>query len=163
MSNFWSKNYIEYKSNSDRNKTLSIEEHFDKIRLYSKDIIDNRKKSDMWRIQLTIAIKFISSIDSGEERVMHSKIDNIEVMMNDEADEVIKELFDSLKNRYHNNLETMKGSGFVFDYVYLLCHKCHKMNPNCSGSYIDSPEWIENKKPTINPINKKIINAFNTL
>ena len=90
MSNFWSNNYIEYKSNSDRNKTLSIEEHFDKIRLYSKDIRDNRKKSDMWRIQLTIAIKFISSIDSGEERVMHSKIDNIEVMMNDEADEVIK-------------------------------------------------------------------------
>ena len=33
-------------------------------------------------------------------RVMHSKIDRIEIMMNDEADEVIKELFDSLKNGY---------------------------------------------------------------
>ena len=33
-------------------------------------------------------------------RVMHSKIDSIEIMMNDEADEVIKELFDSLKNGY---------------------------------------------------------------
>ena len=31
---------------------------------------------------------------------MHSKIDNIEIMSNDKADEVIKELFDSLKNRY---------------------------------------------------------------
>ena len=30
--------------------------------------------------------------------------------MNDEADEVIKELFDSFKNRYQNNLESMKGS-----------------------------------------------------
>ena len=46
---------------------------------------------------------------------MHSKIDNIEIMMNDEADEVIKKLFDSLKNRYHNNLESMKGSDFVFN------------------------------------------------
>ena len=34
---------------------------------------------------------------------MLSKIDNIEIMINDEAGEVIKELFDSLKNRYQNN------------------------------------------------------------
>ena len=56
---------------------------------------------------------------------MHSKSDNIEIMINDEADEVIKELFDSLKNRYQNNLESMKGSEFVFDYVHLLYYKCH--------------------------------------
>ena len=31
---------------------------------------------------------------------MRSKTDNMEIMMNDEADEVIKELFDSFKNRY---------------------------------------------------------------
>ena len=30
--------------------------------------------------------------------------------MNDKADEIIEELFDSLKNRYQNNLESMKGS-----------------------------------------------------
>ena len=39
------------------------------------------------------------------------------MIINDEADEVIKELFDSLKNTYQNNLESMKGSEFVFDYV----------------------------------------------
>ena len=49
-------------------------------------------------IQLTIANNFISSIDNDEERVKHSKRDNVEIMMNDEVDEVIKELFDSLKN-----------------------------------------------------------------
>ena len=41
-------------------------------------------------------------------------------MINDIADEVINELFDSLKNRYQNNLELMKGGDFVFDYVQLL-------------------------------------------
>ena len=46
---------------------------------------------------------------------MHSKSDNIEIMINDEADEVIKELFDSLKNRYQNNSESMKSNDF--DYV----------------------------------------------
>ena len=40
----------------------------------------------------------VSSIDNDEERVMHSKIDNIEIMINDETDEVIVELFKSLKN-----------------------------------------------------------------
>ena len=51
---------------------------------------------------------------------MHSKSDNIEIMISDEADEVIEELFDSLKNRYQNNLQSMRGSEFVFDYVHLF-------------------------------------------
>ena len=41
---------------------------------------------------------FIFSKDDDEERVMHSKSDNMEIMINDEANEVIKELFDSFKN-----------------------------------------------------------------
>ena len=51
---------------------------------------------------------------------MHSKAHNIEIMINDEADEVMKELFDSVKNRYQNILESMKSSEFFFDYVQLL-------------------------------------------
>ena len=61
---------------------------------------------------------------------MHSKSGNIEVMINDEADKVKKELFDSLKNRYQNNLESMKGSEFVVDHVQVLYYKCHKIDPN---------------------------------
>ena len=92
----------------------------------------------MWKNRLTIAKNFISSIDNDEEHVMHSKI-----MINDEADEVIKELFNSPKNRYQNNLESMKNNEFVFDYVQLFYYKCHKINANRGGSYRDSPE---NKK-----------------
>ena len=78
---------------------------------------------------------------------MHSKSDNIEEIMNsDEADEVIEELFDSLKNRYQNNLESMRASEFVFDYVNLLHYKCHKTNSNRGGSYIDSSDLIKSKK-----------------
>ena len=47
-------------------------------------------------------------------------------MIYDEADEVIKKLFDFLTKRYQNNLELMKGSEFVLDYVWLLHYKCHK-------------------------------------
>ena len=49
----------------------------------------------------------------------------------------------------------MRGSEFVFDYVQLLYYKCHKTNFNRDGSYISSPDWMNNKKGTINPINKK--------
>ena len=66
---------------------------------------------------------FISSINDEKERVMHSKNDDIEILINDESNEVIKELFGSLKKRYQNNLESMKGSEFVFDYVQLSYYK----------------------------------------
>ena len=64
-------------------------------------------------------------------------------------------LFDSLKKRYQNNLQSMRGSEFHFDYVQLLYCKCHRINFNLGESYIDSPGLIKNKKATINPINKK--------
>ena len=48
----------------------------------------------------------------------------------------------------------MKRSEFVFDYIHLLYYKGHKINTIRGRSYIDSPEWIKNKKATINPINK---------
>ena len=57
----------------------------------------------------------------------------------------------------------MRESEFIFDYFQLVYYKCHKINLNRGGSYIDSPEWIKNKKATINPINKNILNVFNTL
>ena len=53
----------------------------------------------------------------------------------------------------------MKGSKFVFDYLHLLYYKYHKINPN-RGGYIGSPDWIKNKKATINPINKKDNKCF---
>ena len=38
VSNFWSNNYIEYESNSDRSKALSVEEYLNKIRPYQLTI-----------------------------------------------------------------------------------------------------------------------------
>ena len=64
VSNFWSNNYIEYKSSGNRNKALSVEEYLNKISPYLKDIITNLKKSDTRKIQLTKANNFISSIDN---------------------------------------------------------------------------------------------------
>ena len=66
---------------------------------------------------------------------MHPKSHNVEIMINNEVDEIIKKRFDLIKNRYQNNLEQMKGSEFVFDYVHLFYYKCHKINLNRVGLY----------------------------
>ena len=99
VGNFWTNNYIKYESNGDKNKTPSVKKNLNKIRPHLKDIINDVKKSDTWKIQVKIAINFIFSKDSNEECVMHSKSDNIQTMINDKAEEVIQELFESLLNR----------------------------------------------------------------
>ena len=45
-------------------------------------MINSLEKCDTWKIRLAIANNFISSIDNDEEHVMHSKSDNIEIMVN---------------------------------------------------------------------------------
>ena len=57
---FWNNNYIQYKSNGDKNNNLSLDE----IKPYLKDIIIDLQSSDIWEIELTNAINFISSEDT---------------------------------------------------------------------------------------------------
>ena len=47
----------------------------------------------------------------------------------------------------------MKGSEFEFDGVNFLYYDFNKISISRSGSYIDSPKWLKNKKSTINPKN----------
>ena len=49
----------------------------------------------------------------------------------------------------------MKGSDFIFNYINLLYYKSHKRNPNRGLSYIDSSDWIKNKKVAIYSIDQK--------
>ena len=58
----------------------------------------------------------------------------------------MKELFDSFKNRYQNNLESIKRSEFVFDHIQLLYYKCHEINSNRGGSYINFTDWIKKQE-----------------
>ena len=80
-------------------------------------------------------------------RTMHTKSDNIEIMMDNETDQIIKESFKSLLQRYQKGLEEkMRGIELVFDGVDLLHYKLRKISLNRSGSDIDSPEWLKNKE-----------------
>ena len=77
---------------------------------------------------------------------MHTKSDNAEIRIGEDKNDVVKELFKSLLQRYQENLqEKMRGSDFEFDGVNLLYYDFNKTSLNRGGSYIESPKWIKNK------------------
>ena len=68
-------------------------------------------------------------------------------MMGNETDEVIEKLFESLLQNYQKDLEeSMRGSEFNFGSVDLLYYHLQKIILKRGESYIDSPEWLNNKK-----------------
>ena len=148
------------------------------IKPYLSDLINNHKTpslvryhsgnkswleetSSEWKIQLTMAINFISSKDSDETRTMHAKSNNVEIMIGSETNEIIKNLFESFFQKYQEGIEeSMRGSEFVYDSVDVLYYNLNKVSLSRGGSYIDSPKWLKNKKATINPQNKKDDRCF---
>ena len=59
------------------------------IRKYLSDMINDHKVQVEWKIQLKLAINFISSEDPNETRTTHTKSDNIETMIGNEIDEIV--------------------------------------------------------------------------
>ena len=61
---YYNDNYIEYESNSNKNKIISIEEYLNKIRShkirsYLKNMVDLKEgRSVIWKIHLMIVINF---------------------------------------------------------------------------------------------------------
>ena len=100
-------------------------------------------------------INFISlKPGSDETRSMYAKSDNVEIRIGDDINDVIKELFKSLLNRYQENLQVkMRGLEFGFDGVNLLYYDFNKIRLNRGGSYIEPAKWIKDKRSIINPKN----------
>ena len=163
--------YIQCESKGDKGKNLSIKEYLYIIKPYLSDKINYHKTrglvryhsgnktwvektSSEWKIQLTMAINFISSKDSGETRTMHAKSNTVEIMMGCETDEIIEDLFEYFLQNYQEGLEeSMRGSKFAYDSVDALYYDLNKVSLRRGGSCIDSPKWLKNKKTTVNPKN----------
>ena len=96
----------------------------------------------------------MSSKHSDETRTMHTKRNNIEITIGNEAVQIIRELFEFLLQRYQEGLEeSTRGSEFFLHNIDLLCYTLHKISLNRGRSYVDSPKWLKNKKARINPKN----------
>ena len=88
----YNSNYIQYESKGD--KILTVKEYLALIEPYLANMISDYKSKGEWKIQLTAEINFTSlKPDSDETRIMHTKSDNMEIMIGRDTNEVIKELF----------------------------------------------------------------------
>ena len=146
-------NYVQYESKGD--KILSIQEYLSLIEIYLRELINQYKNEGEWKVQLSAEINFISlKPGSDETRVMHTRSDNEEFMSDDDTNEIIKLLFESFLQRFEENLQNkMRGSEFEFDGINFFDYNFNKTSIYRSGSYIDSPKCLKDKKSTINPKN----------
>ena len=154
-------NYVLYESGGDKDGKLSLSEYFDNIKPHLIDMIDYYKSKGELKIQIIMRIIFISFIDRNKTQLMHTKIDNVEIMNNTDTNEAINELINSFMKRYQEGLEIkMKGSSYIFESIDLLEYHLNKISLNRGSSYIDSPKWLKNKKVTINPQNTEDNKCF---
>ena len=74
-----------------------------------------------------------------------------------DTENIIDTLFNTILNKIQQAMETSneKGSGFTHDSVGLLCYHFQRIDIRRGESCIMSPDWIANKKATINPKNEK--------
>ena len=126
---------------------------------YLSDLINDHKtirnESNEWKIQINMHVNFVSSNDNGENGTIFVWSDNEEIRLGNETDDIIKGLINSFLNNYQKEEIILRnGSNFVFESVDLLSYHIHKTNLKRGKSYIKSPEWILNKRATINPKNK---------
>ena len=126
---------------------------------YFRDIANDHKairnESNEWKIQINIHVNFVSSKDTGENHTIFVWSDNEEVRLGNETDDIIKKLFKSFLNNYQKEeIILRKRSDFVFESADLLSYSVHKISLKRGKSYIKSPEWVLNRRATINPKNK---------
>ena len=118
-------------------------------------------ESGEWKIQLDMHAIFVSSKGTGETRNINILSDNEKIMGGYELDDIINNLFISLKNNYQTEEQIMReGSDFNFESANRLDYKLHKIKLKRGESYVKSPEWIRNKRATINPKNEDDNNCF---
>ena len=132
---------------------------------YLHNMINDHKtaKTRAWKIQISMRVNFISSKDTEETHTIYVWSDNESIMLGNETDNIIKELFESILDNYQKEEQIMReGSDFIFESAELLDYKLHKTSLKRGGSYIESHEWLKNKEATISPKNKKKINVSST-
>ena len=81
VKNAFDGSYLLYENKGDKDIRLALYEYFDIIRPYLKDMIDKYKARGEWKIQLSMQIIFVSLTDVNETREMHTKSDNITIMI----------------------------------------------------------------------------------
>ena len=92
LNNFWNNIYIEYESNGDKTRNLSLDKYFHKIKKHLRNTVINLQKFDALKFQLTITINF--------KCVMHANSGNVKFTPYGDGNDVVDRLFKELCSIY---------------------------------------------------------------
>ena len=87
--------------------------------------------------------------------------DNEEIRLGDETDDITKGFINSFLNNYQREKIILRnGRDFAFEIVHLFPYHVHETSLRRESSQIKSPEWMLNKKATINQKNMRGNNKY---
>ena len=135
-------------------KVLTFREYLDKTYLLLKNKLEEIKNSSI--VEKKILLRFIlvfKKVNNEFERfIRYIDSNGLTLRYGDNVSEFIRKLYDSLEE-YEKSQNNLRGSNFVFNSVDLSYLQVVKISSKRGGSYIETSEWIKNKKAIINPQN----------
>ena len=126
--------YQQYQSFSSK-ILLTLDEYLERVRL---DLI---KMSKNCKLKLTVNTVFKSIRNSNDKRTLQIK-----------SSANINEIFDQLIKKHHDLTESLKNVDLIPEGIESITYNFTKII--ITDTFIESPEWIQNKKCAINPQNK---------
>ena len=137
---------------------MSVKSYLDKIIPYLKMLIDENKVYEQ-NIQLDLGFNMVHMSDS-RKITYFSCSDNIICMPSSNTNEIIEQLLTSLHKKFDDDLVlSRESSSFVYESVEECNIHFHKIDLRRGASFIDTPEWLKNKK-AVNPQNTNNAYSF---
>ena len=138
---------------------MSVKSYLELIKSYLKVLIYENKGEEQ-KIQVDIGFNMVYIDD--KHRITHfSKSDNVICKPSSDTSKILEESLSSLYEKYQVDLTTSRtSSSFVFESVQECNIYLHKIDLRRGASYIDTPDWIKNKKCVINPKNVNDVYCF---
>ena len=158
-SSMFNKGYQRYHIRGDETRSMSVKSYLDKVSPHLTMLIDENKGEEQ-KIQVDIGFNMVHMDD--KRRITHfSKSDNIICRPSRDTNVVLNDLLSSLFDKYQVNLTTSRtSSSFVFE-IFEECNiHFRQIDLRRGASYIESPDWLKNKKCTINPKNENDVYCF---
>ena len=123
-------------------------------------MLTDENKGEEQKIQVDIGFNMVHMDD--KRRITHFFMsDNIICRPSSDTSKILDELLSSLYEKYQVDLTiSHTSSSFVFESVEECNIHFHKIDLRRGASYIESPDWLKNKKCTINPKNENDVYCF---
>ena len=122
-------------------------------------LIDENKGEEQ-KIQVDIGFNMVH-IDDKLRITRFSEFDNVICVPSSDTSKILDEILSSLIDKYQVDLAASRtSSSFVFESVQECNIHFHKVDSRPGASYIETPDWIKNKKCVINSKNINDVYCF---